>query len=323
MKIKIFCTLGPSSLNKDFLSFSNNNIDLLRLNMSHIKSSSLQKIIKNIKKYSKVPICIDTEGSQIRTKIKKKTKCFVGKKIIIFKNKGSFKLYPNYVFDKLKTNDILSIGFEGLSAKVLKKNNNKILLKCLTNGLLETNKGVHLHNRKIKLKYLTNKDVLAINIAKKEKIKNFALSFTNSKKEIISFNKLLPKERKFFKIETKEALHNFKSMTKVTSDFLIDRGDLSKDISIEDIPSAQRYIFSKKNKKTNIAIATNFLESMITKPFPTRGEANDIYTSLEMGASSLVLAAETAVGKYPKDCVLFLKKIINKFKKNEKKNLLF
>ena len=72
MKIKIFCTLGPSSLNKDFLSFSNNNIDLLRLNMSHIKSSSLQKIIKNIKKYSKVPICIDTEGSQIRTKIKKK-----------------------------------------------------------------------------------------------------------------------------------------------------------------------------------------------------------------------------------------------------------
>ena len=69
---EIFCTLGPSSLNKDFLKFTNKRISLLRLNMSHIEISKLIPTIKFIRKFSKVPICIDTEGAQIRTKIQKK-----------------------------------------------------------------------------------------------------------------------------------------------------------------------------------------------------------------------------------------------------------
>ena len=39
--------------------------------MSHIELSELEKTIKFVMKYSKVPICIDTEGAQIRTKINK------------------------------------------------------------------------------------------------------------------------------------------------------------------------------------------------------------------------------------------------------------
>ena len=42
-KISIFCTLGPSSLNKDFLKFSSKKIDLLRLNMSHIDPKKFKK----------------------------------------------------------------------------------------------------------------------------------------------------------------------------------------------------------------------------------------------------------------------------------------
>ena len=68
---EIFCTLGPSTLNKDFLKFSNGKISLLRLNMSHLSLEGLKKSIKFIKKNTRVPICIDTEGAQIRTKIKK------------------------------------------------------------------------------------------------------------------------------------------------------------------------------------------------------------------------------------------------------------
>ena len=35
---------------------------------------------------------------------------------------------------------------------------------------------------------------------------------------------------------------------------------------------------------------------------------DDIYNSLELGADGLVLAAETAIGKYPKECVNILMK---------------
>ena len=45
-------------------------------------------------------------------------------------------------------------------------------------------------------------------------------------------------------------------------------------------------------------------------------ESEFIYNALEMGASGLVLAAETAIGKYPKECVELLFKIINVYKKN-------
>ena len=70
-KIKIICTLGPKSINKNFLNFSNKNIDLLRLNMSHLSINKLKKTINFVKKNSKIPICIDTEGAQIRVQTKK------------------------------------------------------------------------------------------------------------------------------------------------------------------------------------------------------------------------------------------------------------
>ena len=54
---------------------------------------------------------------------------------------------------------------------------------------------------------------------------------------------------------------------------------------------------------------------MVLNRNPTMGEANDVYSTLEMGAKGLVLAAETAIGKYPQECVIFLRKIIKIFTK--------
>lgn len=319
--IKILCTLGPSTFNKNFLNFAKGKISLLRLNLSHIKINQLEKIIKYLKKNSKIPLCIDTEGAQIRTKVKKRIKYKVGKIIKLYSNsKGNFNLYPNYIFKKLRKGDKLHIGFDDLEVKVVKIKDKYLLLKTTSKGLLENNKGVHLHNRKIKLNYLTIKDHEAIKIAKKYNIKNFALSFTNSKEDIKKFNLILKKENKIYKIETKKAIKNIYSIIKEGKIFLIDRGDLSKETSIEKIPTIQRRIFkiSKKFKNKKIYIATNLLESMILNKYPTRGEANDIYNSLEMGASGLVLAAETAIGKFPKEAIKFLKKMIKSYQ-NEKK----
>ena len=71
-----------------------------------------------------------------------------------------------------------------------------------------------------------------------------------------------------------------------------------------------------------IFIATNFLETMIVNQAPTRAEANDIYNSLEMGAKGLVLAAETAIGKFPDKAVIFLNKMI-KIYNRQNNNILF
>ena len=320
-KIKIICTLGPSSLNKKFLLFSNKNIDLLRLNMSHQSTKKLIENINKIRKFSNTPICIDTEGAQIRTKVKKK-KFFKLKKIIhISTEKKDIALYPESVFSQLKTNDILSVGFSNLILKVISKKNT-IKCRVISSGLLENNKGVHVVNRKIKLSFLTKKDRDAIYIGKKYNINNYALSFTNSEEDVHNFNKLLQNKNKIYKIETSKAIKNFKSIMKKGENFLIDRGDLSKEVNIENIPVAQRKLFFMKSKFKNkkIFVATNLLESMLNNNYPTRGEANDIFNSLEMGAEGLVLAAETAIGKYPIETVIFLKKMIKSFKKSKNYN---
>jgi pyruvate kinase len=318
-KISIICTLGPSSLNKEFLNFSKNKVSLFRLNMSHLSLFQLEKSINFIRKYSKIPICVDTEGAQIRTKVKKNKFFKLNQEVLILKKGGNFNLYPETIFKKIKKKDILNVGFENLKLKVIKKNNNNLSCKTITSGKLGNNKGVHLENRKIKLDFLTKKDLNAIKMAVKLNINNFALSFTNSANDIIKFNKLLGNKNKIFKIETKMAIKNFNSILKTGDNFLIDRGDLSKDVSIENIPFVQRKLFLLKNKYKNkkIFVATNLLESMMTNNYPTRGEANDIFNCLEMGSHGLVLAAETAIGKYPKEAVGFLKKMIKVFKKNK------
>ena len=313
---EIYCTLGPSTLNSNFLKFSNKKISLLRLNMSHIEVKQLKKKINFIRKFSNVPICIDTEGAQIRSKIKIKKKYKIGNETIIYEKGGNFKIYPLEVFNKIQKDDLLDIGFDGLQIKVKKKTKEKLICKVIKSGLLENNKGIHVKNRNIKLNYITEKDEAAIKIAKKMKIKHFALSFTTSHKDILKFNKLLRDEIKFFKIETKNAINNLDRIIASGKRFLIDRGDLSKDISIEMLPLAQRKILKAAKKKgRKVYVATNFLESMMNNNYPTRGEANDIYNTFEMGADGVVLAAETAIGKYPKDCVIFLQKLIKIYKK--------
>ena len=70
-------------------------------------------------------------------------------------------------------------------------------------------------------------------------------------------------------MKPKRHLEILKKIKSRASEFLLDRGDLSKDISIEKIPYAQRQLFKNKDKSKKIYIATNLLESMITKPYPT------------------------------------------------------
>ena len=318
--IEILCTVGPNSINKNFLTnLKGTRVTTLRINLSHTKINEIKKVYNKIRRYSNLPICLDTEGAQIRTSFKGR-KFLKLKQIVKIKKKNklkSFNLYPE-IFDKLKKNQILEIGFENLIIKISTIKKNYCVAKVISQGFLENNKGVHIQNQKIHLSPLTKKDLESIKISKKIGIEKYALSFTNNVNDVKYFNSILPKYKKIFKIETRSAITNFNSIIKSCNTVLIDRGDLSKDIGLLDVPVVQRKIqkIAKKNKK-KVFVATNLLESMIEKPYPTRAEINDIYNCLELGANGLVLAAETAIGKWPLECVKLLDSIIDKY---EKKN---
>ena len=145
-------------------------------------------------------------------------------------------------------------------------------------------------------------------------IKNYALSFTNTAKDVLSARDIIGHSNLISKIESIDGVLNLKEILPLVDQILIDRGDLSRQISIEKIPFIQRSIISyAKNFKTPVYVATNLLESMTNNEGPTRAEANDVASTLLMGASGLVLAAETAIGKYPAESVKTINSIIKEY----------
>jgi ATP sulfurylase len=92
---------------------------------------------------------------------------------------------------------------------------------------------------------------------------------------------------------------------------------------LEKIPFAQQHILEKgKALNTPVYVATNLMENMIINSKPTRAEVNDIRSTINDGASGLVLAAETAIGNYPVECVRILARIIEETKNyQDDKNL--
>ena len=148
-------------------------------------------------------------------------------------------------------------------------------------------------------------------------VKNFSLSFTNSAEDVKNVRDIIGNNTNLIsKIESIEGVLNLEEILPVVNQILIDRGDLSREVAIEKIPFIQRRIIAHaKSKNTPVFVATNLLESMIKVDSPTRAEVNDVASTLLMGASGLVLAAETAIGKHPISAVKMINSIIKQYNK--------
>ena len=109
------------------------------------------------------------------------------------------------------------------------------------------------------------------------------------------------------KIETADGKRNISSILDVADGVMVARGDLALQLSLEDVPRAQKEIISlcKRRGKTVIT-ATEMLASMENNPKPTRAEVNDVFNAVLDGTDAVMLSGETAKGKYPVQAVRFM-----------------
>jgi len=317
---KILVTLGPASMTGEVIKeMAEYGVNLFRLNLSHTMPNDIEKYIKIIKSNTDVPICLDSEGAQIRTQeIKGGSVCLQENSMIkvhydtVIGDAENISFSPEGVALQFDVNDIIKIDFNLVAIKIVEKNKSFCLGKVMTPGAIGSNKAVDV-NRDIPLQPITEKDKRAIAIGKEMGIKNFALSFANSRADVMQFKMLTGKEANIIsKIESKHGLMNLRDILDESDAILIDRGDLSRQIQIEKIPFLQRKIISiVRIKKRPVYVATNLLESMIKSRVPTRAEVNDVVSTILMGADGLVLAAETAIGEHPVHAVKMIRNIIS------------
>jgi pyruvate kinase len=319
MSTKLLVTLGPSSLNETVIKKMDvHDIFVFRINLSHTPYERLEETINEIRKYTKTPICIDSEGSQIRNQYMKGDSVFlqVGEiiKIHFSEIEGdnhNISFTPNFVAQQLKEGDILNIDFHSLQIQITEVHQDHCNAIVLKEGKVGSNKAVDL-DRHIYMPALTEKDKKSIELGKKMGISHFALSFANSREDVVDFRKRIGENSYLIsKIESRDGLINLDDITENSNAILIDRGDLSRQVPIHKIPFFQRRIVSHvRSTGRNVFVATNLLETMIKSKEPTRAEMNDIVSSVLQGANGLVLAAETAIGKYPVECVEMIRKTI-------------
>jgi pyruvate kinase len=327
-KIKVICTLGPSSFNEETVhKLRDRGADFFRINLSHTPLEEIEEKIQTLKKFN-VPIMIDTEGSQIRTGNTEIIRFEEGEVVRIhFKkvdcNQSNLFLTPLSITEKLELGDLIHLDFDSTLIKISNLNLDENYLEgiVLIGGTVGGRKGVHIESD-FEIEPFSEKDKKAIELSKKYGINNFSLSFIRKKEDILEFKQLYPQAKFLSKVETRDAVKNIDSILELSDGILIDRGDLSREIPLEKIPFIQKIIIEKSNKKgKDIFIATNTLENMSNSLKPSKSEINDLVSCLVDGVDGFVLTKETAVGKFPVETLNMLANIVKEHQNNSELDL--
>tara|TARA_B110000116_G_C16800361_1_gene570021 strand:+ start:4039 stop:6222 length:2184 start_codon:yes stop_codon:yes gene_type:complete len=328
----IVVTLGPTSMNETVLKkLSQRKISFVRINLSHTPIESLESTVDFIRSHCTIPLMLDTEGSQVRTGVLPEAKSVIENQEVLLTTQEGWKngmvpLRPDEVLMVLKEGDLVSLDFDSVLLRVdsvsMQEEEQTIQSTVMSGGTIQSNKAVTVFDQNFQMPSLSHKDVQALEIAQEIGIKNFCLSFVDGADDVRVFRNYHPDSFVLSKVETSLAIENLEEIIEVSDGVLIDRGDLSRQVPLERIPFAQKYVINQANLASKpVLVATNFLDTMMESRSASRAETNDIVNTLLDGATGLVLAAETAIGKHPVETVSFLVGLCDevvRFKKSSK-----
>ncbi|MGI6413138.1 MAG: pyruvate kinase [Syntrophomonadaceae bacterium] len=326
-KTKIVCTIGPASEDKDTLrQMMEMGMNIARLNFSHGIHAEHKKRIETIRTTAlennkTIAIMLDTKGPEIRTgKLQNgriylesgqtftlTTRDIVGDETQVSVN------YSNLPQEIAKDTEILlADGIIRLQVEQIE--NTDIMCRVLSGGELTDKKGINIPGARIKLPFLSEKDIEDINFGIDNKVDFIAASFVRTADDVLQIKRLLEQREAnidiIAKIESQEGVDNLEDIIQIADGVMVARGDLGVEIPAEDVPLVQKTIVEKCSLAGKVVIiATQMLESMMVNPRPTRAEVSDIANAVFDGADAIMLSGETAAGKYPVEVVRTMARI--------------
>jgi pyruvate kinase len=181
-------------------------------------------------------------------------------------------------------------------------------------GVVEAHKGVNVPGVPLPIPSLTEKDLRDLELALTVGVDYVALSFVRSVDDVRACRERLVAAGAatgvIAKIEKAEAVSDLSAIVEASDAVMVARGDLGVEIGDEDVPLVQKRIILSALEHGKPAItATQMLESMLTRPQPTRAEASDVANAILDGTAAVMLSAETALGAYPVESVEAISRI--------------
>ena len=179
-------------------------------------------------------------------------------------------------------------------------------------GKLSERKGVNLPNVMLPLSPLTEKDRRDLEFGLELGFDWIALSFVQKPQDIAEARELIgSRARIMAKLEKPSAIENLDGIVELSDGIMIARGDLGVELPLERVPIIQyRIVRACRRAGKPVVVATQMLESMTSSPVPTRAEASDVATAIYQGSDAVMLSAESASGRFPREAVTMMDLII-------------
>ncbi len=326
-RVKIVATIGPSTNSEESIeSLVKAGVDVFRLNFSHGDHKTHRETIKIIREVSKklnryVAVLQDISGPKIRVgEIDGVLELKKGDKIKLVKKKmdeDPYCLTTSYpeILNYIRKGESVFFADGSIRTTVLDRGKDHVELIVENEGVLSSRKGINLPNSNLKISAITPKDEKDLEFGAKEGVDIVAVSFVNTKDDIIRARNILNSFGSnpwiIAKIETKKGFDNISEILNESDGLMVARGDLGIEVGIEKVPVIQKRLIKKANARAKpVIVATQMLLSMVNSPYPTRAEVSDIANALLDGADAVMLSDETTIGRYPIKAVETLVRVI-------------
>jgi pyruvate kinase len=316
-RTKILCTIGPSSWEEPVMrKLIENGMNVARINGAFGDVAEMERVAKLVRSISDdVALLIDIKGHEVRlNKFAEAINIKPGDEIVLGHDESD-PIYPityTDLYKDIEPGQLLYIDKGEVSMTVTKIENQKIYCKILSGNIIKPGKGMNIPGSKLKNSPITKRDIEQIAFACKDNWDYVAGSFIRNKQDVITIRESMtnPNLQFIAKIEDQQGIDNFDEILEYSDGIMIARGDLGSEIPIEKLPYVQKQMIIACNKAAKPVItATNMLESMIEKPFPTRAEVTDVANAVLDGTDAIMTSGETSFGKFPAETIELMSKI--------------
>jgi pyruvate kinase len=322
---KIVATLGPSSTDAATIrSLFEAGADVFRLNFSHGTHAQHRERFDNVRAAERdaarpIAVLADLQGPKLRIG------ALQGGPVVLEQG-AMFRLdldpapgdmrraplpHPE-IFAALRPGTHLLLDDGKLRLEVVECGAGHADTRVLAGGALSERKGVNVPSVVLPLSALTAKDRADLDFALSLGVDWIALSFVQRAADVREVKDIVAgRARVLAKIEKPAALDVLDEIIEAADALMVARGDLGVEVPAEQVPIIQKCIVRAcRAAGKPVVVATQMLESMVAAPVPTRAEASDVANAVYEGADAVMLSAESASGRFPREAVAMMERVI-------------